>query len=455
MPLDPTDRIGKISGPMLKDNLVRDGIDLAFENDLLYLNTAIQGIGINTDTVTRDLVVNGLSKFPEVILTTGYFSAGTVVLNTNGTISSLSGPVEIAPQGPSPYINHARIITDDYEINGNAFTGISTDADIRLESNGTGTVDFYANTNIDGNLYATGDISLTGNLNIGGTIVVGNSPLDTVTITPELDQNINPGTTGLYNLGLSNKRWRNATIATVDSTGSLTTGLVTVDGTLRIDANTISTITTDTDVAFSPNGTGRVQMGNFRLSVDDITNNGVNGTKVDLLDYAELANAVSLAVSGNPTYNFFNTVLIGLRPLGDVNGDGFVTASDAALIASFGLGTLPEISDETAWIQEQIRPYIIARKALYPALFDQVSAFTIAPTGQGYVRFAGTNGVVVPTGANSQRTFPEIGDTRWNTELQRLECFDGTVYSLSTGGGELITPDDMEELGNIYALMFG
>jgi cytoskeletal protein CcmA (bactofilin family) len=454
MPLDPTDRIGKISGPMLKDNLVRDGIDLAFENDLLYIDATSQGIGINTDTVTRDLVVNGLSKFPELILTTGYFSAGTVVFNTNGTISSLSGPVEIAPQGPSPYITHDRIITDDYEINGNTFTGISTDADIRLESNGTGTVDFYANTNIDGNLYATGDISLTGNLNIGGTITVGNSPLDTVTIVPELDQNINPQTTGLYNLGLTGRRWRNARIASVNSTGSLTTGLVTVDGTLRIDSNTISTIAADTDVTVAPNGTGKVQFGNFRLSANDITNSGVNGTKVDLLDYAELANAVNQAVLGNPTYSFFNTVLIGLRPLGDVDGDGFVTVSDVNKIASFGLGTLSD-GPEADWIQQQIRPYIIARKNLYPTLFDQVSAFTIVPTGQGYIQFGGTNGVVVPSGSNSQRTYPEVGDTRWNTELQRLECFDGNVYSLSTGGGELITPDDMEELGNVYALIFG
>ena len=30
--------IGRISGQMLKSNLVRDGVDLAFDTDLLYLS---------------------------------------------------------------------------------------------------------------------------------------------------------------------------------------------------------------------------------------------------------------------------------------------------------------------------------------------------------------------------------------------------------------------------------
>lgn len=454
MPLDPTDRIGKISGPMLKDNLVRDGIDLAFENNLLYIDATAQGIGVNTDTVTKDLVINGVSKFPGLILTTGYFSAGTVVLNTNGTISSLSGPVEIAPQGPSPYITHDRIITADYEINGNTFTGLTTNTSIDLAADGTGTVDFYANTNINGSLYSSGDITVDGNINIAGTITIGNSPADTVTIVPELDQNINPQTTGLYNLGVADKKWRTARIASVDTTNLLTTGVVTVDNTVRFDSNIVSTVLTDSNLELAPNGVGRVKLGNFGINNNSILNDGTNGTTVDILDYTQLANAVLQATLGNPQYSFFNTVFIGLRPLGDIDNDGIVSSNDSQKITLFGAGTLPE-GEETDWIQKRIRPYIIARKNLYPELFYQVSAFNIISTGTGYVNFIDTNGMVFPTGNNAQRTYPEVGDTRWNTELQRLECFDGTVYSLSTGGGELITPEDMEELGNIYALMFG
>ncbi len=81
---------------------------------------------------------------------------------------------------------------------------------------------------------------------------------------------------------------------------------------------------------------------------------------------------------------------------------------------------------------------------------------TLTSTGIGYYRFQGTNGFVLPAGNTSQRPVtPEIGDTRWNTELQYLECFDGSVYITAIGPGDTIEVQDMEDLGNIYTLMLG
>src|SRR5210317_2613441 len=70
--------IQRITGPMLESNLVRNGFDLAFETDLLYLDVQNNRIGIKTDapgnfaldvngntrvqgnqTITGDLVVQG------------------------------------------------------------------------------------------------------------------------------------------------------------------------------------------------------------------------------------------------------------------------------------------------------------------------------------------------------------------------------------------------------------
>ena len=42
--------VGRISGPLLSKNLLRDGVDLAFETDLLYLDVTTGRIGINTST---------------------------------------------------------------------------------------------------------------------------------------------------------------------------------------------------------------------------------------------------------------------------------------------------------------------------------------------------------------------------------------------------------------------
>lgn len=53
-------------------------------------------------------------------------------------------------------------------------------------------------------------------------------------------------------------------------------------------------------------------------------------------------------------------------------------------------------------------------------------------TGIGYVRFMGTNAFKIPAGDNSTRpSVPEIGDTRWNTDGQRLECFAGQVEAVT------------------------
>ena len=50
--------VGRIGGPMLKDNLVRQGVDLAFETNLLYLdvNNSRIGIGKSIPTVALDVV---------------------------------------------------------------------------------------------------------------------------------------------------------------------------------------------------------------------------------------------------------------------------------------------------------------------------------------------------------------------------------------------------------------
>ena len=80
----------------------------------------------------------------------------------------------------------------------------------------------------------------------------------------------------------------------------------------------------------------------------------------------------------------------------------------------------------------------------------------IATTGTGYYRFAGTNAMLIPAGSDATRPpSPEIGDTRWNTDQGYLECFDGSVYVVATGGGIEVTTDIMEDLGHVYTLMLG
>jgi len=81
---------------------------------------------------------------------------------------------------------------------------------------------------------------------------------------------------------------------------------------------------------------------------------------------------------------------------------------------------------------------------------------TLKTTGIGYVVFVGTNGMIVPAGNSAQiPVAPELGDTRWNTQLNRLECWNGTEYVVATGPSENVTVDEFIDLVDVYTLIFG
>ena len=87
--------IGRISGSMLKSNLTRNGVDLAFETNILYLDVTNARVGIGTSTplstldVAGDTHIQG-SVYPSAILetysNTPYeftVTLGTKTANTN------------------------------------------------------------------------------------------------------------------------------------------------------------------------------------------------------------------------------------------------------------------------------------------------------------------------------------------------------------------------------------
>ena len=62
-------------------------------------------------------------------------------------------------------------------------------------------------------------------------------------------------------------------------------------------------------------------------------------------------------------------------------------------------------------------------------------AFSFGNTGIGYLRFMGDSAFKMPAGTDAQRpALPEIGDTRWNTDLQIMECFAGIVEAVTVTG---------------------
>ena len=362
-------QLGRIGGQVLTDNLLRAGVDLAFETDLLYLDVTNQRIGVKDSTPVYTLDVNGNIHTNELTVVT-QLAPGNLRLNSPETITTSVGGIDVYINGGGE-IFHDRLVTDNLVLDGNLIASVSN-SNIVLDPNGSGTVELRASTNITGDLAVSGNISMSGNLTGLGTLTFGNQTIDTVTINTDFTQSIIPGDDLTFAMGAdagdsSARRWSQAHAP---------------------DWTYI------TDGAWSGSGL-RPQ---------------------------------SAVVSDQ------------LRLDGEINKISAIQSNDDVRLMPFtGITRI----ESTKWQDNEITNLLN-------------TPLTLAATSNGYYVFSGTNGMVIPAGTSGQRpASPEIGDTRWNTTEQYLECFDGSVYVVATGGGDLVTQEFMEDLGFIYSAILG
>jgi hypothetical protein len=348
--------IGRISGQLLKSNLLRAGENLAFETDLLYLDVVNSRVGIKTTTPTNTLQVNGSTRTTNLTLD-NQLIVGDLTF-TGNTIISSSATIIFSAAAGEPTVYHSRLQIDDLQIQNNTISTTVSNSNIEIEPNGTGTVNLVANTNITGNLNVSGDISAVGNVTIGGNIVIGDAITDTITINASIQSDLIPTTDNTFDLGSSGLRWRSAYVNNFFTT------------TLNVPALNIGDVSiTDNEITTAPgenlildgNGTGGVRLGNFLITDNVITN-----------------------------------------------------------VAS-----------------------------------NQITQ--IAQSGTGYFKIAGTNGFVPPRGTNAQRptAYAALGMTRYNTESQALEIWNGSVWASPAGLTGSISTLQAEDIAVTWAITLG
>ena len=191
--------VGKISGQMLESNLLREGEDLAFDTDLLYLNVNTNRIGINNDTPFRTLLVDGTTRTTDLIVDNP-FSLEDLTFS-GSTISSASN-LFLSASGPEPTITTKRLETANLYIDGNSIVSKILDGDINLVPAGAGSVILDADVEVTGSLHATGDITFDGNF------VIGSDDSDNVTFQAELASDIIPDVNNLYDIGTNTKQFK-------------------------------------------------------------------------------------------------------------------------------------------------------------------------------------------------------------------------------------------------------
>ena len=360
-------QLGRISGPLLDANLNRLGVDLTFRNygaddDLLYLDVTNNRIGVNKQPASRRVEIDGTTHSSNIISTTSADIA-TITATTNIFSTDISSTIIVSPNQSNPLVTFDNMRAGDLDFKDNIIKNYTVNGSVELNPNGTGIVDIYANTTVNGNITVTGNTQINGNLTEAANIIVGDSILDTVIIAPDFTQSIIPGDHITYDLGTTIKRWRQVHVHQNLDIGALSFNDVTVGLQLEIESGlpSIRTLQSNDDVILNSN-TGNINIERFRFNNNDITN----------LD---------------------------------------------------------------------------------------ATAFTLASTGIGYVRFMDNNGLVIPAGTDIQRSAsPETGDTRWNTDNpldNYMECFDGTTWNLATGPGGSISSVENYDLANAYILILG
>ena len=223
--------VGRISGPLLKSNLLRDGVDLAFETDLLYLDVINGRVGINTGTPGYDLDVNGTVRSTNAIVDTQTTIATFTV--SGNTIASSNSIINLEPSGANAVVYQGKLqVNSNLQLTTNAISTTVTDADLEFNTLGTGQVNINSNTLIDGDLHVTGNLQVDGDS--AGQITIGDSDTDAVDFKADVASNIVPDNqaplyTPLYDLGSDSKRWANVYTTDIQST-SITSAGITING---------------------------------------------------------------------------------------------------------------------------------------------------------------------------------------------------------------------------------
>ena len=211
--------IGRISGPLLKANLLREGVNLAFENDLLYLDVNNSRVGINNANPQYDLDVIGTTRAPQLEVAT-LANIGDVSI-TGTTISTTQPTLTLGAADNVVYQN--KLVIDSFDLENNVISTNDTNTNIELNPNGTGSVEIFADTNV------TGDISATGNITADGNITIGDTTTDNITFNAEINSDIIPDATNTYDLGSAAKQWQDIRTQNFYA-GTINASQIEVDG---------------------------------------------------------------------------------------------------------------------------------------------------------------------------------------------------------------------------------
>jgi len=396
----------------------------------------------------------------------------------------------------------SRLEVDGLVVDNNTVSTTVGNDDLILTANGTGKISIPSNNVlIDQNLTVTQDLTVT----TGTTFLKDTTIVGTMTYTGAITQTGDTTISGNYEvtghitstgyLQLPQVRIENNVVSTTTTNTDLElqangTGNVVIEG-IKISDNNIQSVVTNSNITLTPQGTGSVVINsNQSLQIPVGTTADRPGTLVG-----------TTATTGMIRYNtdlaqyegYNGTYWIKLSGVQDLDGNTYIKAESTLgandnTLYFYADGNLMVTIDATKMFAERLQTsnldltgntissittdsnlnltatgtggVRVGNLRIYNNTITNISNNAVTEfteTGTGFVRIAGTNGVVIPSGDGflERPLNPEIGMTRFNTDGQLVEVYNGTTWGSVAGASGGVTSVEANELGIAAALILG
>ena len=386
----------------------------------------------NSLTVTGDTTVNGNTTVNGVEIG----AVGNPKTLTQAGNIDQTGSIDVTgnfQSGNIDVLTPSYVILPEITLQGSAITVISTDSDLNFTANGTGGVIFdrqlKITSNVIQNIFDINDVSLSFNnlyLTEDGQLLLtedGDNYLLDIDNLRDLSLIFEPRGTGnaiidstkaiaiaygnnvdrdLYAIG---EIRQNSTTKLYE--GWTPNGLVSFNNIYDSDRNTYIT----------PELTPGTNDNTIRFGVSGTVKGSIDATKL----YSNVFQIDNVVISSNTISNSNNTLDLSIA----TTGTGSVLTNNIRLKDNTITNTLD-------------------------------SALIFETLGSGYVKFGGTGAVVIPYGDDSQRRIvPDLGETRYSTEQQYIEIFDGAAWIPASGASSAATQEEIQAETNLWALILG
>lgn len=385
--------IGRISGPLLKSNLTRDGVDLRFESSLIHLDvnshaadvlasadptTWTGRVGIRNPNPAYPLDVVGTTRSNQLLVKPNasydaYAEIDNVNINGN-IIQSTVGSLEL--QAPTIFdkvkINNDTEISKNLAVNGNYLTTNQTTFNV-FDSAAT-TVSAFGAAELLVFASSTGTTTFRSDVVINKDLQIKGGDLTT-----------NASTFNLFN----------ADASTINAFGVASTINIGRPGSGRTN------VKHDLKVDGSLEVVGDITLGGSINIGDANTDNVVFGADVNSSIIPNIASTYDLGSLAKPwRAGYFDDVFVDGLSVGNIT-----------VIGSF-------LNDQVEIVGNTIRT------------FRSNADLELDTAGTGQVVVLGQSGFIVPVGTTAERPAPaRTGTIRLNTDTQRLENYNGVAWN--------------------------